>query len=199
MAFNPTGDRNIIAALKRTAEAAWFGTDVSRRAQIPNVLSGEYLTSVNNGKTGTVGLIGSDANDQVVFPLQASIPISAAQLIALNSTPVTIIPAPGAGFAIALESLILEMTRTSTQFTGGGAVGPVYAGATGTFLTANQMAAADVTGTAGTTTRLLSAGSPAGGVSLTANAAVQLFAATANFAAGTGTMKVFATYSIVTL
>jgi hypothetical protein len=199
MAFNPGKERNMIASLKRTMEAGWFGADVSNRAQAPTVLSGEYVTSVNAGKTGTVGLIGSDANDQVVFPLQAAISISAAQLQSLNTNPVTIVPAPGAGFALALESLILEMNRGTTPFTGGGAVGAIYQGAPGTFLTANQMAASDVTGAAGQIVRLLAAGAPAGGVALAPNAAIQLYAATANFAAGNGSMKVFVTYSIVTL
>jgi hypothetical protein len=199
MSYSPGKDRNFIASLKRTMDKLWWGIDVSGRAQAPDILSGEYILSGNNAQGGTVGLIGSDANDQVVFPLQTSIAITSAQILALNTTPVQLIPAPGAGFAIALEALVLEMTRTSTQYTGGGAVGPVYAGATGTFLTANQMAAADVTGTAGSVTRLLGMGSPSGGVSLTANTAVQLFAGTGNFAAGTGTMKAFVVYSIVTL
>lgn len=199
MSYNPGKDRNMIAALKRTMDAAWFGADVSNRSQAPAVLSGEYVLSVNNGKSGVVGLIGADAKDQLVLPMQASIPISATQILTLNTAPVTLIPAPGAGFAIALELLVLEVIRTATQFTGGGAVGPVYAGATGTFLTENQMAAADVTGAAGIVTRLLSVGAPAGGVSLASNAAVQLFAGTGNFAAGTGTMRAFARYSIITL
>lgn len=198
--YTPKGDRNYMAAMKRVADKLWFGADVSARAQLPNVLSGEYLLSGNAGSNGIVGLIGSDANDQVVFPQQAGIVITAAQLQALNTTPITIVPAPGAGFALALEGIVLEMNRTATAFTGGGAVGPVYAGATGTFLTSNQMAASDVTtGGAGQVTRLLSVGAPAGGVLVSPNTAIQLFAATANFAAGTGTMKAFVTYSVLTL
>lgn len=198
--FTPTGDRNVFAAMKRVADAAWFGADTSRRAQIPNVLSGEYLTSVNKAASGTVALVGTDANDQVIYPLQSAIALSAAQIITLNTVPVTIIAAPGAGLSIVLEQVVIEMNRTATAFTGGGVVGPVYAGATGTLLTANSMAAADVTtGGAGQVTRLLSAGAPAGGTLITANTAVQLFAGTANFATGTGTMKVFVTYSLLTL
>lgn len=198
--YNPLKERNFMASLKRPMDALWFGADVSNRAQYPNVLSGEYLLSGNKATNGIVGLLGSDANDQVVYPLQFAITITAAQMLTLNTAPVTLVPAPGAGLSIVLETLILEMNRTATAFTGGGVVGPVYAGATGTFLTANQMAAADVTtGGAGQVTRLLAAGAPAGGVLVSPNTAVQLFAATANFAAGTGSMKAFVTYSVLTL
>lgn len=200
MAYTPKGDRNFIAAMKRVTDRLWFGSDVSARAQAPLALSGEYLLSGNNALNGTVGLIGSDANDQVAYPMQAGITLTAAQIITLNTAPVTIVPAPGAGLSVVLEGIIIEMNRTATAFTGGGAVGPVYAGATGTFLTANQMAASDVTtGGAGQVTRYLTPASPAGGLAITPNTAIQLFAATANFAAGTGTAKVFVTYSVVTL
>lgn len=198
--YNPLKERNFIAALKRPMDALWFGADVSNRAQAPNVLSGEYLLSGNKATSGTVGLIGSDANDQVGYPLQTGISLTAAQIITLNTVPVTLVPAPGVGLSLVIETLVLEMNRTATAFTGGGVIGPVYAGATGTFLTSNQMAASDVTtGGAGQVTRLLAAGVPAGGVLISPNTALQLFAATANFAAGTGTMKAYVTYSIITL
>lgn len=198
--YTPTGDRNFIAAMKRTVDKLWFGADVSARAQMPLALSGEPIISGNAALSGTVALIGSDAKDQVAFPLQVGIALTAAQIITLNTVPVTLVAAPGAGQALVLEGIILEINRTATAFTGGGAVGPVYAGATGTFLTANQVAASDVTtGGAGQVNRFLTPASSAGGLSIPANTAIQLFAGTANFAAGTGTMKAFVTYSVVTL
>jgi hypothetical protein len=197
--YSPKGDRNFIASLKRTMDKLWFGADVSNRAQYPNVLSGEYILSGNNALGGTVGLIGSDANDQVVFPLQASIPLTAAQIITLHSVPVPLIPAPGAGFALLLEEIILEINRTATQFTGGGVVAPTYH-ALATALTSNTIAATDVTGTAGQAIKALQPNIGAsGGLALSANLGIDLFAATADFAAGTGTAKVFVSYSIVTL
>jgi hypothetical protein len=200
MAYTPKGDRNFMAAMKRMTDRLWFGADVSARAQLPLALSGEPIISGNNALNGTVGLIGSDVNDQVAFPLQAGITITAAQINALNTSPVTIVPAPGAGLALVLEGIIIEINRTATAFTGGGAVGPVYQGATGTFLTANQVAASDVTtGGAGQVNRFLTPASTAGGLAIPANTAIQLYAGTANFAAGTGTIKAFVTYSVVTL
>jgi hypothetical protein len=67
MAFNPGKDRNMIAALKRTMDAAWFSADVSNRAQPPAILNGEFLTAVNAAGTGTVNLLGLDGTNKVVF------------------------------------------------------------------------------------------------------------------------------------
>jgi hypothetical protein len=200
MAYTPTGDRNIFAAMKRIADRAWFGSDVSRRAQLPLALSGEPIIGVNAANSGTVALIGSDANDQVSFPLQVGISLTAAQINALNTSPVTIVPAPGAGLAVVLEGLVIEINRTATAFTGGGTVYPIYAGAVGTWLTASTVAAADfTTGGAGQVVRYMAPAASAGGVLVPANTAIQLYAATANFATGTGNAKVFVTYSVVTL
>jgi hypothetical protein len=80
MAYTPTGDRNIIASLKRFSDALWFGADVSRRAQMPLALSGEPIIGGNAAKNGTVALIGSDANDQVsALPVRSSLPIKLQQ------------------------------------------------------------------------------------------------------------------------
>lgn len=201
MAYTPKGDRNFMASLKRTMDKLWFGADVSSRAQYPNVLSGEYLLSGNNALSGTVGLVGSDASDQVTYPLQVGIPLTSAQLLALNTTPVTLIPAPGAGFAAFLESMVFEMNRTATAYAGGtGGVNAVYAGATGTAVSA--VIPATVFTTAGAATTLLAIGGQhvvgSTAAPILANTAVQLFA-NAALTTGTGTAKVYVTYSIITV
>jgi hypothetical protein len=136
-------------------------------------------------------------DNQVIPRYGRMVTVSSAQLLTLNTAPVTIVPSPGPGFAINVNGVVIEALRGSVAYTGGGAVGPVYAGATGTFLTTNQMAATDVTGAAGQTTRVLTAAAPAGGTALTPNTAVQLFAGTGNFAAGNGTMKVHVDYNLI--
>lgn len=202
MSFSPNGkDRNFMASMRRTVTYGWFGDNSALQfGQPPTLMPGEFVTQINPTNTGVLNLLGADALGQAVTPMQTGIAITSAQILTLNTVPVTIIPAPAAGQAIVLDKLVIEMVRTATAYTGGGVVGPIYAGTVGTSLTANTMAAADVTtGGAGTVTRLLVASAVAGGLGITSATAVQLYAATANFAAGTGTMKVFAQYSIVTL
>lgn len=65
--YNPLKDRNMIAALKRTMDAAWFGADVSNRAQAPHILNGEFLIGVNAAGTGTVNMLGVDVNNNAVL------------------------------------------------------------------------------------------------------------------------------------
>ena len=200
MAFNPGKDRNMMASLKRTMDSAWFGNNVSGRSQAPDVLSGEYLLSVNAAANGTVGLVGADVNNQIVFPMQASIPLSAAQIQTLNTAPVPLIAAPPAGFAIILEQLVLELNLVAPAFTGGGPVFAVHTGQTAQ-LTAS-IAASVLQGAPGQYVYAANSVSGAGGANsmqVLPNTGINLYAATANFAAGAGTGKVFLAYSLLSL
>jgi len=201
--------RNKIESLWRVAESAYYGRDMSAYEQIPAILNGEYITAVNAAGTGTVNLIGVNSSDQVLLPngavtptgsvgLSAIVSLTAAQIITLHSVPVALLAAPGAGKALVVESLVFEMTTTATVFTGGGVVAPVYHGATAA-LTANTIPATVVTAVAGTSYTTLSLGAPANGLTMTANTGVDLYAATADYAAGTGTAKVIVSYRIVIL
>jgi hypothetical protein len=201
--------RNKIESLWRVCDAAWFGRDVSTFEQAPDALNGEFLLGVNAAGTGTVNMIGVNASNQVVLPngaltpsgsvgLSATVNLSAAQIITLHSVPVPLIAAPGVGLALVVDQLVFEITTTATQFTGGGVVAPVYHGAT-TAITGNTIPATVVTAVAGTTSTLLALGSVANGLTLTSNTGVDLFAAVADFAVGTGTAKVIVYYKIITL
>lgn len=124
--------------------------------------------------------------------------ITAANLIAMNGTPVAVVGAPGAGKAIVVDSVLFEMTTTSTQFTGGGAVSLVYHGGS-VAVHAGSVPASTVTTTAGTTNTLLGPAVATNGTVVPANTGVDITNATAVFAAGTGTAKVQIKYRIVTL
>ena len=121
---------------------------------------------------------------------RAVVSLSAANLIAMFTTPVTLIAAPGAGKAIIVKRVYFVVTPTATQFTGGGVVSFKYAsGADAT----NTVAAANVTGASAT--RVIRDGLDC---AVSANAALQITNDTAAFAVGTGTAKAYIDYSIVT-
>ncbi len=125
--------------------------------------------------------------------------LTAAQIIALYTTSVEIIPAV-AGKAIILDSFVFDLTGTATQFTGGGVVNLQYdstANGAGTTLHAD-IAASVVTGA---TARVLTYRIPKD-LSAIATASINgigvyIGAKTAVFAAGTGTAICKVSYHVV--
>lgn len=201
MSFTPAKDRNRQAATWRTMNYGWFGLigEATQFAQPPTLIPGEYITQINPANSGVVNILGSDANGFTVTPLETSIALTSAQLLALFSAPVTLIPAPGAGKAIYVEYMVFEMNRTATAYTGANTTSLVYHGST-TAITLPLLGTVFTTAAAAQTVTVVSGlGGATNGTPLTANTAVDLATATANYAAGTGTAKVFLKYSIVTL
>jgi hypothetical protein len=203
MAFSPGKDRNMIASLKRVMDFAWFGQNVSGRAQAPDILNGEFLLGVNAAGTGTVNLLGVDANNNVVLGSGDSMSVAvvnltAANIIAMNATPVSILPAPPTGYALIVDQILFEMTTTSTAFTGGGAVSFVYHGGS-VAPHAGSIPASVVTAAAGSSNTLLGGAVATNGTTIPAATGIDITNATAAFAAGTGTAKVKVWYSIVPL
>lgn len=124
--------------------------------------------------------------------------LTAAQIIAMGTTPITIIPAPGTGLAIIVDEIVAELILTATAFTTGGVVHFYYHGQT-TEIMAQTIAAATVNGAAGTTVWQLEPAQTAGGNVITPAVGVDITNATAPFAAGTGTAKLFIRYRTITL
>jgi hypothetical protein len=125
--------------------------------------------------------------------------LTAAQIIALYTKSVEIIPAVS-GKVIVLDNFVFDLTGTATQFTGGGAVNLQYddtAHGAGTTLHAD-IAASVVTGATG---RVLTVRTPKD-LSAVATASitgkgVYIGAKTAVFADGTGTAKCKVSYHLV--
>lgn len=130
---------------------------------------------------------------QGTFEVQKA--LSAADIIAMRTTPVALVPAPGANNLIIVEDIVFKMVRTATAFTGGGAVEFRYTDGAGAKVTAD-VSAILVTGAAGT------AYSNVAGVTTeltpVANAAIVITNATAAFATGTGTGVVSVKYRVLT-
>jgi hypothetical protein len=122
-------------------------------------------------------------------------PLTAAQITTLNTAPVVLLPAPASGKVLVANSMIFQFKYGSVQFTGGGAVNPVYHGAT-TNLIGGSVAAATIQAAANATIGIGPLTTP---LALTANAGIDLYAATANFAAGNSTAIVWLWYTVLTL
>lgn len=121
--------------------------------------------------------------------------ITAAQIKALNSTPITLVSAPGTGKFIELVSCVSEFQFVSTQYTGSYSiviqlnsvtVGTITSSLSMNAFVANQMLTAQATGIV--TNTLPS--------STSLNAALTLFASTGNPASGDGTLLLHVQYRV---
>jgi hypothetical protein len=208
MSYEPQFGKNIYAAITRVARRAWNG-DSFRASNPPVIFAGEFILALNAAQNGTVNLIGLDVNNKVVFGDAAlggyaAVNLTAANLIAMFTTPVAILPAPGVGKALLITEILFQMTTTATAFTGGGPISFIYSGvsiANGAVHT-GTIPAATVTAGAGTSNTLVTSPGPAtptNGLVVPANTGINITNATGAFAAGIGTAKVQIWYATVTL
>lgn len=205
MAYDPINGKNIWESITGIARRAWLGD--SRVGSNPplcaaSIPARNYIVGLSADEKSAVNIIGLDATGKVVLGDAAMgnyvvVSLTAAQIIAMFTTPVPLIAAPGAGKAIIVEQWLLEMNTSATAFTGGGAVSAVYHGGS-VNVAGTTIASTVVTAGAGQTLTLVG---PSGAAVITvpANTGVDLTNATGVFAAGTGTAKVFIWYEVITL
>jgi len=141
--------------------------------------------------------IGSASLDPQVQQL-AVVPLTAAQLKSLFSTPLTVLPAPGAGYALILEQALLEFKFGTIAYTGGGALSLVYHGNAGA-LHSGTVPASVITAGSGQSQTLLGPQTGANGLTVLSNTGIDLTNATQNFAAGNGLAQLWLWYTIATL
>lgn len=131
--------------------------------------------------------------------LEKSVSLTAAQINALYTTSIEVIPAV-AGKAIILDSFVFDLTGTATQFAGGGVVNLQYkntANGAGTTLHAD-IAASVVTGaTARVITQRIPKDISATAVADIVNVGVFIGAKTAVFTTGTGTAVCRVKYHLI--
>jgi hypothetical protein len=197
------------------------GLDVGLSIQVPtgqvaNMLQFEEPDSGN--ATGNPPVAAVPANIITAFDaagglLLTSVPLSsqrmaqatltAAQIIAMYTTPVAIVPAPAAGLAIVVSQITFEMKATATAFTGGGIVVFQFANTAhgaGTLVHAGSIPASVVNaGAAGNTLTGLWAASGANGLTIPTATGIFISNQTGVFATGTGTAIVTISYDLVTL
>lgn len=129
---------------------------------------------------------------------RSDITLTSAQLLALQSTPVTLVPAPGPGLMIIPETVIIRMLG-GTQYTDAGGAVSFSVGTMALALAANTV----FTGPNGATQRsqqMIGFGgtSTAAAPPTNENAALTISKATNNFAAGTGTCHITVFFSVET-
>lgn len=129
-------------------------------------------------------------------PMVVKVDLSSADILALNTTPITIVAAPGAGFALMPSSMAYRYTFGSAAYLLGASIelisNSIAAGTSNSFIvisTTVMRAAANRSGSTATST----------GTSVDAiveNNSLQLKTSTA-FTTGDGTLTVWVTYSLI--
>jgi len=125
---------------------------------------------------------------------EVRVALSSAQILALNSTPVQIVPAPGLAKVVIAESIALQMTTTATQYANGGALEFRYTNASGAKVSAD-IAAAVVTAAAGTS--YTSVAGVTTSLTNVVNSGIFVNCATAPFITGTGTGIISCKFRVV--
>lgn len=131
--------------------------------------------------------------------LSTTVALSAAQIIAMYTTPVVVIPAVGTS-AIVLDSFTFDLTGTATQFTGGGVVNLQYdstANGAGTTLHADIAASVVTNATARVLTVRIPKDLSAIATASINGIGVYISNKTAVFATGTGTASLRVNYHLI--
>lgn len=149
---------------------------------------------------GTVQILDNrGGSGSVTSVLTVAIPN--AQVLTLNSVGVPLIPAPGAGNLIQVDRLWVEQIAVTAAFASGGAITAAYGTQASQTAATGAIAVSVLTGGAGTTNQIGSALAVApanGNSSVLLNKAVGLYAATADFTTGGGSIICKIAYRILT-
>lgn len=122
--------------------------------------------------------------------------VTSANILAMFATPVTIIAAPPVGYAIVVNNVMWQMTRSATAYVSGGVVSLVYTGGA-VSPHSGTVPASVITGGAGVVLNQNGPVSAANGIVVPTNTGIDITNATGAFTTGTGTLRVYVDYSIV--
>lgn len=119
--------------------------------------------------------------------------LTSANLIAMYTTPVTVVAAPGAGYALNFRNAVLIYDSTATAYTSGGVITINYG--SGGAVQSSNLAATFLTG-AGDKVFNLERLNADGGLTMPVNTALVITNASGAFATGTGVCRLQITYTI---
>lgn len=188
------GSGNILLATGTTAPPASGTAGFAKNATYINTAATAGLSgSYTNLGTATSATFSTPTGNSNLIRGFVQVALSSAQILALNATPVELVPAQGAGMVISVNRITVKMVTTATAYAAGGALEFRYTNASGTKVTAD-IAAAVVTAGAGTSYTAVAGVT----TSLTelANANIVIDNATQAFTTGTGTAVVSIDYTV---
>jgi hypothetical protein len=124
--------------------------------------------------------------------------LTAANVIAMGTTPITLVPACPTGYFIMVERICLRVVTTATVFNIGGIVHFYYHGQTTEIMSAT-IAAATINATAGTTSWILLGVATAAGTVPTPAVGIDITNATSAATVGTGHVDYVIFYRVLPL
>ena len=181
-------DGEIMIAQGHTVPTGTSGFALGAYFVKSNSTSGEVATYKNVGTTSSASFVITD--EQIT-----AIALTSDQIKALNSTPITLVSAPGAGKLVIVYEVILKNTFVTTAYTGANALELRYTDASGAKVSADiantfiNLVATGYASVKGVVTALTPV----------ANAPIVVTVPTANPATGDGTISGFIKYHTVTL
>lgn len=189
--------------------SGYFNAGTAYQGMSEEITTGDYIkvysstddSLIRYRLTNTAGVVTSA---MVGGFIESTTAITAAQIIAMYTTPVELLAAPGASRVLVLESVVLAPSNVlTTDYTSGGAVHVQYTATTagGGTLASGTVAATEFTADAETTTSLFlpvsASGESGTAAQLIPNAPLCLSNATGVFATGTITYNAYARARIV--
>jgi hypothetical protein len=162
-------------------DGTWIATDIYKGELFYNQADGVLWT---RGDSGIECIQGT-----------AKLTIATADVLTLNTTPIEIVAAPGAGYAIEVISASMKMVYVSATYSTNTTLELITAGAT------NRQAETQIKNSASTIRRFADATTlgSATATQLLENAAVNVTVETGDPTAGDSDITVYVTYRIITL
>ena len=162
-------------------DGTWIATDIYKGELFYNQADGVLWT---RGDSGIECIQGT-----------AKLTIASADVLTLNTTPIEIVAAPGAGYAIEVISASMKMVYVSATYVTNTSLELITAGAT------NSQASTVIKNSASTIRRFADATTLASATAtqLVENAALNVTVASGDPTAGDSDITVYVTYRIITL